>query len=77
MQLWMAVQLLVRMGSFLNVTTVAAVDLTEFTLTAVGKYKSKNARMKTKGGAAFGMLKVWLPEELPQAGCDINFRKFN
>lgn len=26
-QLWMAVQLSVRMGSFLNVTTVAAVDL--------------------------------------------------
>lgn len=58
-QLWMAVQLSVKTESLLSVTSVAAVDLTEFTLTEVGESKPARAKTTTNWGegGAFETLK--------------------
>lgn len=57
MQLYTAVQLSVKMKSFLNVTPVAAVDLVEFTLTEVGESKPTSSGMTTNWGEVFDMVK--------------------
>jgi len=67
MQLWMAVQMSVKMELFINVTTVAAVDLMEVTVTEVGEFKRTSAGITKNWGGS-----IWYAEGY---GYQRNFNK--